>query len=426
MKKIIISTVAACTLLLSSVSASAEGINGNEVKTEHHNHSEFALVNLPKTTGAYQVGSTTFDWEDSNRKDLMDPQNNRELMVQVWYPMDNGSSKGKKIESYLPMSENGINQIISTYSFGEGFADVNQINTQVYKGGKLSRKKDKYPVVLFSHGLGVSNWNYQWLTRELASQGFIVVSIDHTHFSFGTELKDGRFIPTASQFLPGNAIPKLEEYDDYVNNIWVKDLQFVIRQLETLNNKDKNFKNKLDLNHIAAVGHSMGGAAAARALQVEPKIKSAINIDGSFVGLTETETMTKPFAFIKTEMSEMFLTGKAEQPLPEGLDPQTEQELREMFKVYNDRYHQVVTGPAYDITIYGGAIHNTFTDMPLLRPYLSGTMYDNDMMFPVNPEPIYQLSNRVIVDFLEKTLYGKKNTIFDCKNSNIPNLKIEQ
>ncbi|WP_394234035.1 alpha/beta hydrolase family protein [Niallia oryzisoli] len=426
MKKLMISTLTAITLLTGAISASAQEGNGKEVPIETSIKSEQALVNLPKTTGEYKVGSTTYDWVDTSRKDLLDPKNKRELKVQVWYPSDKASSKGKKKEPYLPMTEKGINQIISTFSFGELFADVNDINTQVYKDGRLSTKEKIYPVVLFSHGLGVSNWNYQWLTRELASQGFIVVSIDHSHFSFGTEFQDGRFIPTASQFLPGNSIPQLEEYDDYVNNIWVKDIQFVIKKLGTLNKKDKIFKNKLDLKNIAAVGHSMGGAAAARALQVEPKIKSAINIDGSFMGLTDTETMTKPFAFIKTEMSEMFLTGKVEQPLPPGLDPQTEQELREMFHVYNDRYKQVVTGPAYDITIYGGAIHNSFTDMPLLRPYLSGTMYDNDSIFPANPEPIYEVTNRVIVDFLEKTLNGKKKTILDRKNFNIPNLKIEQ
>ena len=55
MKKVIISTVTAFTLLSSSFSASAQGINGNEVQMEHPIKSELALVNLPKkTTGSYR------------------------------------------------------------------------------------------------------------------------------------------------------------------------------------------------------------------------------------------------------------------------------------------------------------------------------------------------------------------------------------
>lgn len=136
--------------------------------------------------------------------------------------------------------------------------------------------------------------------------------------------------------------------------------------------------------------------------------------------------MTKPFAFIGTEKTQAWFNGGAEQPLPSGLDPQTEQELKDMTKVTNERYKQAVSGPAYDITIAGGAEHGSFTDLPLLRPYLVGTWYDNDSNLPPGYEPIYELSNRVILSFLEKTLNGKKNTILDRNIVNIPDLTIVQ
>ena len=64
--------------------------------------------------------------------------------------------------------------------------------------------------------------------------------------------------------------------------------------------------------------------------------------------------------------------------------------------------------------------------MPLLRPYLAGTGLDNDTHLPPNYKHIYDLSNRVILSFLEKTLNGNKNTILDRKNVKIPDLKIVQ
>jgi dienelactone hydrolase len=169
--------------------------------------------------------------------------------------------------------------------------------------------------------------------------------------------------------------------------------------------------HKLDLNRIAAVGHSMGGATPARALQVEPEIKSAINIDGTFFGLTDPGRMTKPFAFIATESTELYFNGRAEQPCRQDWTHRRCKKKGICLKCINNRYKQAVSGPAYDITIGGGAVHGSFTDMPLLRPYLAGTNYDNDIALPPNPEHIYALSNHVIVSFLEKTLNGKKNTI---------------
>ncbi|MGG2065664.1 alpha/beta hydrolase family protein [Bacillus sp. S14(2024)] len=425
MKKVIVSTLTTCALLSSTISVNAQVINEKAAQaTQHPAKLENSLVTFPKTTGKHQVGSTTFDWTDFSRKDFLDHNNNRELMVQAWYPIDSNDRKGKEMEPYIPATINAINQMATTNKFGELFVGVNNVNTQVYKEGVLSSKEDKYPIVLFSHGFGLGNWNYQWLTRELASQGFIVFSIDHTHFSAGTEFNDGRFIPINPQYI--NEIPNLTEYDNRINNIWVKDLQFVIHQLDTLNKTDKNFRHRLDLDKIAAIGHSMGGATAARALQVEPKIKSAINMDGAFFGLTGPGSMTKPFAFIATENTEMWFNGRVEQPLPSGLDSQTVQEIRDMFKVTNDRYKQAVSGPAYDITIAGGAVHGSFTDLPLLRPYLTGTPYDDDSTLPPNPEHVYELSNHVILSFLEKTLNGKKNTILDRENVNIPDLTIVQ
>lgn len=428
MKKLIASTLTAFALLTSTWTANAQMIHERAVQTNQPVKSDISAVTLPKTTGAYQVGTETFDWLDTSREDLFtpDPNDYRELMVQAWYPIDSG--QGKQTGAYIPATAKGIEKMISSMGLGKHFAETNQINTETVKNGLLSSKKAKYPIVLFSHGLGQGRWNYQWLTRELASHGFIVFSIEHTHFSSGTEFNDGRFVPIDPQYLTG--IPVLKDMDEAINQVWVKDLQFVIDQLETLDEKDKNFhfKNRLDLDNIAAVGHSMGGATAARALQVEPRIQSAINVDGAFLGLTgNTGSMTKPFAFIATEFNSKVFKGEAEQPLPPGLDEKTIQAMKEMSNVFSTRYQQAVEGPAYDITI-AGATHMSFTDMPLLQPYLAGTPYANILPTEVNPDHIYELSNSIILSFLEKTLQDKKNTIFDLDHKHliVPDLTIVQ
>ncbi len=428
MKKIVISTLTALALFSNTSTVNAQNSTEIAAQTGNPVKPQVSVATLPTTTGAYQVGTDTFDWVDTSREDLLtaDPHDHRELMVQAWYPIDSGT--GKATETYIPATAQGIEKMMSSMALGKPFADINQLNTQAFKNSVLSSKESKYPIVLFSHGLGCGSWNYQWLTRELASQGFIVFSIEHTHFSFGTEFDDGRFVPITPQFLTG--IPNLKEMDDAINQVWVKDIQFVIRQLDTLNKSDQehHFMNRLDLNKIAAVGHSFGGAAAARALQVEPMITSAINLDGAFVGLTgETGNMTKPFAFIATEFNEKVFKGQAEQPLPPGLDAKTLQDVKDTFQAFRTRYQQAVEGAAYDITI-AGAAHMNFTDMPLLQPYLAGSPYAALQPAGVNPDRIHKWTNSIILAFLEKTLNGKKNTIFDLDNKNliVPDVTIVQ
>ncbi|MFC3885527.1 hypothetical protein ACFOU2_19440 [Bacillus songklensis] len=70
----------------------------------------------------------------------------------------------------------------------------------------------------------------------------------------------------------------------------------------------------------------------------------------------------------------------------------------------------------------------SFTDMPLLQPYLAGSPYAEPQPPAVKPEHIYGLNNTVILSFLDKTLNGKKNTVFDLdrKSLIVPDLKIVQ
>lgn len=421
MKKVVFSILTTCTLLSSiCTTGNAQGNMEAPAETNHSIQSSVSVPTLPKTTGSYQVGTTNFDWVDHSRKDLItsDPKDYRELMVQVWYPMDNG--KGKKKETYVPATEKGIDKMISSVKLGEQFAEINKINTQSYKNGLLSSKKTKYPIVLFSHGNAQSRWNYQTITRELASHGFIVVSIEHTHFALGTEFNNGRYIP--NDYSPTGLNLKKDDQD--VNQLWVKDIQFVIKQLEKLNKTDKtlHFKNRLDVNKMSAIGHSLGGAAAARALQIEPKIKSAMDIDGSLIGLSgKTGEMKKPFAFVKTEDHEKLLNGEIP---PIEISPEVRKQLQEVLKQFSTRYKQAISGPAYDITV-AKASHMNFSDNPLLNPYLAGSPMALQPKDYYEPTHIYKLTNSLILAFLEESLNGKKHALLNLRNL-YPDMEIDK
>ncbi|MEH7649104.1 carboxylic ester hydrolase, partial [Bacillus toyonensis] len=55
----------------------------------------FPIITLPEPTGKYTVGTKAFHLIDTNRKETTVPNNheNRELMIQVYYPAEKGSGK---------------------------------------------------------------------------------------------------------------------------------------------------------------------------------------------------------------------------------------------------------------------------------------------------------------------------------------------
>lgn len=55
---------------------------------------------LPKPTGTYAVGRSTFDWIDSSRTDSLAPSPGikRELIVWIWYPTSDKKSNSMKLD----------------------------------------------------------------------------------------------------------------------------------------------------------------------------------------------------------------------------------------------------------------------------------------------------------------------------------------
>ena len=60
-------------------------------------------------------------------------------------------------------------------------------------------RRGGWPVVLFSPGFGVERELYAGLVEDLASHGYVVVSIDHPHDAGVVEFPDGRVVIPKSQ-----------------------------------------------------------------------------------------------------------------------------------------------------------------------------------------------------------------------------------
>jgi predicted dienelactone hydrolase len=107
-----------------------------------------------------------------------------------------------------------------------------------------------WPIVMFSHGLGGSQWGYAYLGRHLAEHG--IVSIHCSHPGSDWLLWDGKGM--------GAGIANLRTANaDPVN--WrerPRDITFLIDQLDAFESRVPALAGRLARDRIAAVGHSLG------------------------------------------------------------------------------------------------------------------------------------------------------------------------
>jgi dienelactone hydrolase len=138
-----------------------------------------------------------------------------------------------------------------------------------------------HPVVVFSHGFTGTFTDYTFLVEDLASRGYVVASVDHTHEATAVEFPDGRL----EKSVFGSHLTKYVRNDAgalaLAVSVRLEDLRFVLDELERLNaGRDSHFAARLDLSRIALAGHSLGGLTTLRALEREPRFKAGVLLDG--------------------------------------------------------------------------------------------------------------------------------------------------
>jgi predicted dienelactone hydrolase len=152
-----------------------------------------------------------------------------------------------------------------------------------------------FPVIVFSHGLGGTRENYEYLGRQWAANGFVVLHLQH----IGSDDSAWRGSTQPMQTMR-QAIGVKTAIDR------ILDARFAIDQLDALNQNDDKLKGKLDLKHIGFAGHSYGahttqavagqgiGARSNRvadervsaAIAMSPNVPAARgDLDGAFSGV---------------------------------------------------------------------------------------------------------------------------------------------
>lgn len=236
---------------------------------------------LPESTGPQPVGSTELHLVDSDRRDPWAADRARELMVSIWYPARR--AKGYSPQPYMPAGVARSVDESGSFNLAEpGQVDWAGIRTEAAAVGPVDHREGR-PVVLYSPGLKVSRTLGTSTAVELASRGYVVVTMDHTYEAPAVEFPRGR----VELQKPMSGIEGLKKAVD----TRVRDTRFVLDQLAVLHrgrNPDaegrrlpKGLGKALDLERVGMYGHSGGGATAAETMRVDRRIDAGINMDGT-------------------------------------------------------------------------------------------------------------------------------------------------
>jgi hypothetical protein len=143
---------------------------------------------LPAPTGRHRVASTSLRLIDTSRPDPWVPtQPFRELMIQLWYPA--AAVHGyPRVPWMTPVTARAWEQFY-------GYPALPVPITTAYLGAPTRQRRGGWPVVLYSHGLQGDRAEATALVEDLASHGYVVVTIDHIHDADAVELPDGRCRP---------------------------------------------------------------------------------------------------------------------------------------------------------------------------------------------------------------------------------------
>jgi dienelactone hydrolase len=254
-------------------------LSGNATSVQVRNAAE-ALSELagtsaafvPAPTGPELVGTRVMHLTDPTRQDpYLLNGTRRELAVRLWYPAFLQPNQNCKSAEYTsPAVWNYFAQLVGVRPF--------QVRTNSCWDAPLA--DGAHPVVIFTPGFTAGFTDYTFLTEDLASRGYIVVSVAHTYETTAVQLTDGRI----AKSVVGSHLGGPMQGDDgsLATAVYARllDLEFVVRQLERFNVRhDSPISGKLDLSKIAVAGHSLGGLTAFLGIGVEPRFKAAILLD---------------------------------------------------------------------------------------------------------------------------------------------------
>ena len=271
------------------------------------------------------------------------------------------------------------------------------------------------PLVMFSHGAFGYYESNASTYLELASNGYVVVSIEHPYHSLFTKDTNGKTIMVDPEFF-NNALESSTKSEAEVYEItseWMvireADMNFALDTITHSANtgsigsewflsdssEDDILKilSKTDTKKIGLMGHSLGGATAVTVGRRDD-VSAVIDFDGTMLGeetgfengeiIVNTEAYDTPILCFDSALHH------ADRILAEETG-------------YNYSNNVIMNNAKEGYSVYfEDTAHMNFTDLPLFSPFLAGNLGMGDR----DPEECIDKINSITLRFFDSYLKG--------------------
>jgi hypothetical protein len=266
--------------------------------------------------------------------------------------------------------------------FGQAVAPIASaiVRSHSFEDAPLERAARPFPVLIFSHGFGESSLTYSAQVEDLASHGYVVFGIEHPFDAYAVWLSPGRVARFAAALWDrARARPKgAVAYQLAQVPLRAADIRFVVDYVIHLaQTHGTRFNGGLDLRHIGAFGHSLGGVAAASACRWDARIRACLNEDADddgrpFDGGPAALLLKQPFLFFATGHS-IYVSPRT--PLPTDDDIASMKLSRAQYDSMTSSFQHnqdsaLASMPGGSIRIKAEAsdfTHRTFIDLKVLQ-----------------------------------------------------------
>ena len=255
---------------------------------------------LPAPTGPDRIGTVSLHLVDPTRRDPWVPTHPpRELMISIWYPAMHSAEY--PLAPYMPAAAGA--QFLADNGVPPGTAILPMTNAHL--AAPVDDHHGARPVLLYSPGFQADRSIDTALVEDLASRGYVVVTIDHTHDAAEVQFPGGR-VETST--LPSDADAEVLAEDVAVREA---DTRFVLNELTAIDHGvdpdvdhaslPRGITGALNLSEIGMFGWSLGGATAAATMHDDPRILAGADLDGTLFGSVVDSGLDRPFLLFSSQ-----------------------------------------------------------------------------------------------------------------------------